>query len=101
MAFDQGFNPAFGSGTVNSVSAVSATASVNSGCQTLCLTNLGSEPCYVNVGDSSEGVTATTADYCVPGYAQVVIRKFQDYDQIAFVTAANTSSLHVIAGNGV
>ena len=92
------FNPAYTQGQTLSVTTTSAPLTIGRGSMSLCLTNLGNQPVYVRV--STGTVAATTADYPVMPLAQVTITKSQDMDTLSAITAASTSSLHVIAGEG-
>lgn len=94
----QTFNPAYTQGQTLSVTTTSAPLTIGRGSMSLCLTNLGNQPVYVRV--STGTVAATTADYPVMPLAQVTITKSQDMDTLSAITAASTSSLHVIAGEG-
>jgi len=92
------FNPRYGSGVTVAPGVASASSALPVGDKSVCLTNLGSVTCFVRVGAS--GVVATAADYTVPPSAQVVITKFQDHSDIAYITAAGTASLHIMTGEG-
>lgn len=94
-----GFYPRYGTGSIESVTDSSASETIETQTESLCLTNLGATVCYVRTGVSS--ATATTADYPVPGYAQVVIRINPDHDTVAYITASGTTSLHIMVGSGV
>lgn len=99
MAFNTSpFAPGFGHGIVLSATASSANAEINAQSQTLCLTNLGTDVCYIKLSETSTDA-ATTADYPVPGGAQVTISKNRDYSRIAYISAVGTS-LHVMPGEG-
>jgi len=92
------FNPTFGTGSIEAVTNSSATEDIETGVvvESLCLTNLGATVCYVRTGVDS--ATATTADYPVPGYAQVIIKKNPGHNKLAYITESGTTSLHVITG---
>lgn len=93
------FSPAFGSGSVVTPSGTSAQISLGkNNTQTVCLTNLGGNVCYVRLGESGT-VTATTSDYPVPPNSQVVITKSVDQVTLAHISAAGTT-LHVMTGSG-
>ena len=98
MAVVQTFNPAYGGGTTISVTSTSSAVLRGYGSASLCLTNLGNQPVYVRVSKGT--VAATTADYPVMPLAQVTITKDVDMDTVNAITAASTSSLHVIPGEG-
>ena len=94
------FNPAWGSGTTASVTASSGNSLRGLGSKSLCLTNLGTDVAYVRTGVGS-GTTATTADYPVLPGSQVSITKGMDDNYVAYICAATEStSLHIMAGEG-
>ena len=97
---EQTFAPAYGQGVVvASVTTTSAASAVGFGAKSLVVTNTGStNAVYLRTGIST--AVATTADYCLMPNAQVSISKPQDHTHIAYITAASTSSLHVIPGEG-
>lgn len=90
------FYPTFGTGSIESVTDSSATEDIETGVESLCLTNLDSTACYVRTAVDS--ATATTADYAIPGNTQVVIRKNPSHNKLAYITASGTTSLHVMTG---
>lgn len=93
------FNPRYGAGVTVAPGTSSASTLIGRGSKSVCLTNLDSSVvCYVRVGAGS--ATATTADYPVPGGAQVVITKDQDQDYVAYITSSGTGSLHILPGEG-
>lgn len=92
------FAPSYGNGTVVSAGAVSANAAISIKSQTLCLTNLGSGVCYIRLSEDASD-TASTADYPLPGGAQVSITKPYDYNRIAYISADGTD-LHILPGEG-
>lgn len=95
------FNPAWGKGVTVTPGVASARTSIDplGRSDSVCLTNLSSVTCYIRTGNSS--AVATAADYPVPANSQVTIRKDQYDTHIAYITAAGTSSLHVIIGDGM
>lgn len=92
------FSPSYGNGTIVSPGAASANAAIPVKSQTLCLTNLGANVCYIRLSEDASA-TATTADYPLPGGAQVTITKPYDYNRIAHISASGTS-LHILPGEG-
>jgi len=100
MSFNQTFAPAYGQGVVvASVTTTSAVSTVGVGSKSLVITNTGdTNAIYLRTGLSD--AVATTADYCLMPGAQVSISKPQDHTHVAYITAASTSSLHVIPGEG-
>jgi len=99
MAFNTSpFAPGYGHGAVLTATATSANAAIDAASQTLCLTNLGSAVVYIKLSEDSTD-TASTADYPIPGGAQVSITKNRNYNRIAYISADGTS-LHVLPGEG-
>ena len=92
------FSPSFGNGQTIAVTTSSASAAIGVASDELVLTNLTSEPVYVRTGDSA--AVATAADYCVGDKGQITIRKLRSHTHVAVLTAAGTSDLHVIPGEG-
>jgi hypothetical protein len=100
MELDRTFNPRYGSGQTLSVTDTSAQVTFGQGNFAVCLTNLGADVCYVRIGRGT--VTATTADYPVLPLSQVSISKSLDDSVLAAVCGAGDStSLHIIAGEGI
>jgi hypothetical protein len=97
---EQTFAPAYGQAVVvASVTTTSAASAVGLGSKSLVITNTGdTNAIYLRTGLST--AVATTADYCLMPSAQVSISKPQDHTHIAYITAASTSSLHAIPGEG-
>jgi hypothetical protein len=97
---EQTFAPAYGQGVVvASVTTTSARSLVGFGAKSLTVTNTGdTNAVYLRTGDVT--AVATTADYCLMPGAQVSISKPQDHSYVAYITAASTSSFHVIPGEG-
>lgn len=91
------FQPTYGKGQVVTPAAGSANITIGKGNKNLALTNLGAAVCYVRVGTGAQ--TATTADYPIPPGGQVVIRKAEDDDSLAHISATGTT-LSVIPGEG-
>jgi hypothetical protein len=101
MASMATFSPIWGSGATVSVTATSGNSLRGFGSKSVCLTNLGDKTAYVRTGRHS-GVAATTADYPVLPGSQVTITKPQDDDYVAYICAATeTTSLHVMFGEGL
>ncbi len=98
MAVDATFAPSYTKGVTVAPGVASASTTIGAGSKSLCLTNLSTVVCYVRV--SSVSASATTADYPVPAGAQVTISKPQDDGIVSYITAAGTSSLHIIPGEG-
>lgn len=96
MAVDRTFQPSYGSGAVVTPAAGSANVTIPAG-KSLCLTNLGTNVCYIRVGQTSQ--TATTADYPVPPGMQVIVTKDDRDVNMAHISAAGTT-LHYMVGEG-
>ena len=90
--------PAYGSGQTVTPAAGAATITLTPGSKQLILTNLGTNPCYVRVGQTTVA-NASTSDYPVPAGAQVVISKAMADDKLSHISAAGTT-LHVMNGEG-
>jgi hypothetical protein len=101
MELDRTFNPAYGSGQTLSVTATSQQVTFGRRSRAVTLSNLGSSVAYVRI--ATEGAaTATTADYPVLPNTQVSISKGEDSSVLAAVCAATqTTTLHIIAGEGI
>ena len=91
------FSPAYARGIIVLPGAASASATITGNSQTLCLTNLGANVCYIRMSDVA--APATTADYPIPGGAQVTITKPREYGLLTHISAAGTT-LHIIPGEG-
>lgn len=98
MAVDIAFTPAFGSGQVVTPTAASASISIDGNAQSVCLTNLGVNVCYVRTAATS--ATATTAGYPVPAGTQCVITKPDGHNVLSHISALGTT-LHVMTGEGL
>lgn len=98
MSVLETFNPSYGAGITVAPGIASAASTIGVGRKSLCLTNLGAVVCYVRVGMA--GIAASDADYPVPVGGQVSITKDQDHTTIAYITAAGSTSLHIIPGEG-
>lgn len=90
--------PGYGTGQTLTPGAAAATATLTIGSKQLILTNLGTNPCYVRIGQTTVA-NASTSDYPVPAGAQVVISKSMADDKLSHISAAGTT-LHVINGEG-
>lgn len=89
--------PGYGTGQTVTPGAAAATVTLTIGSKQLILTNLGTNPCYVRVGQSV--ANASISDYPVPAGAQVVISKAQGDNQLSHISAVGTT-LHVMNGEG-
>ena len=101
MELDRTFNPTYGSGQTLSVTDASQQVTFGLRNRAVTLTNLGVNVAYVRVGISGT-LTATTADYPVLPGTQVSVSKSADSGVLAAVcAAAQTTTLHIIAGEGI
>lgn len=91
------FFPQYGTGAIVTPAAASATAAIQKGTKNIILTNGGLNVCYVKIGTS--GITASTADFPVLAGTQVTLSKNEDFDTIAYISAAGTT-LHIMNGEG-
>lgn len=98
MAVEARFAPRYGSAVIPTATTTSASNTIGKGSKTLCLTNLGTEACYVRVSFGAS--TATSADFVMPGNTQHYISKDQDADTVSYVAASTTTSLHIMPGEG-
>lgn len=97
MTIKAPFQPSYTLGQVVAPAAAAASITIGAGSKQLCLTNLGSNICYVRVGTGT--IAATTADMAVPPGVQITISKAQDDSVLSHISALGTS-LHVIPGEG-
>lgn len=94
----QPFNPTYASGqTVTPAASSAAAADLQPGRQ-VCLTNLGTNVCYVRIGAAA--AAATAADYPVPPGSQVTITKDHDHTKCATISPLGTT-LHIMVGLGL
>jgi hypothetical protein len=101
MELDRTFNPAYGSGQTLSVTDASQQVTFGRRSRAVTLSNLGLNVAYVRIGLDGT-VTATAADYPVLPGTQVSISKGADSSVLAAVcAAAQTTTLHIIAGEGI
>ena len=100
MELDRTFGPKYGSGQTLSVTATSQSVTFGANNWAVTLTNLGSSVAYVRIGNGT--IAATTADYPVLPLTQVSLSKNYDDDKLAVIcAAAQTTSLHIIQGEGI
>ena len=91
------FIPNYGSGVTLTAGAASLTTPLNADSKSICITNLGSNVAYVRIGGSAS--VATTADYPVLPFSQVILTKVMMHDTLAYISASG-ASLHVMNGEG-
>lgn len=93
------FSPAWGKAILQTATTTSTAYEIDTNFRdSLVVTNAGTQIVYVRTGDST--VTATAADYLVLSLTQISLTKFKDHTHIALLSAAATSAVHVIAGEG-
>lgn len=91
------FGQRLGSNQVVSPAAASASVNVNPQDKAVRLVNTGTNVCYVRIGTGAQ--TATTADIPVRGESEVIIRKLDGADTVAYISAAGTT-LNIATGEG-
>ena len=100
MANDITFGPHYGSGQTVAPGAASATSTFNGkGNKSVVLTNLDAVTVFVRIGNADLG-DASAADYPVLAGTQVSISKADEHDNISYIAASGTGSLHFMAGDG-
>ena len=95
--FNNQFSQRLGSNQVVSPGAASASVNVNPHDKAVRLVNSGNGICYVRIGTGVQ--TATTADIPVRAASEVIIRKLDGADTIAYISAAGTT-LNIATGEG-
>lgn len=106
MSLLKSFQPVYGAGITETASTSSnqytldaATKRSGGGSKAACVTNQGvTNGVYFRIGAGT--ITATDTDYYLPPGAQVVVSKAETDDQIAFLSAASTSPVHAVPGEG-
>lgn len=94
------FIPTYGTGVTVSPGAVSGSTAISASAPAVVVTNLSSTiVSYLRIGQGAQ--TATTADYPVLPGTQVSLSKLRGEDTVAYITAASTGSLHIMAGRGM
>lgn len=91
------FNPAYTSGQTVTPAAAAASINVNAVSKNVCLTNLGTNVCYVRLSDVA--ISATIADYPIPAGAQMVVTKQDGHFILSHISPSGTT-LHVMTGEG-
>jgi uncharacterized protein (DUF849 family) len=97
MAYVNQFSPGVGANQVVTPAAASASVTVNSQSKAVRLVNSGAGICHVRVGTGAQ--TATTADLPVRANSEVIIRKADGNNTVAYISAAGTT-LHIQTGEG-
>lgn len=91
------FSQRLGSNQVVSPAAVSASVDVNPQDKAVRLVNSGANICYVRIGGGAQ--TATTADVPVRPLSEIIIRKSDGADTVAYISALGTT-LNIATGEG-
>lgn len=91
------FNPSYTQGQIVTPAAGAASVTINAQSKQVCLTNLGSNICYVRVGTGA--FSATTADYPIAPLMQQVVTKADGDDKVSYISAGGTT-LHIMPGGG-
>lgn len=91
------FSQRVGSNQVVTAGAASGSISLNPQDKAVRLVNSGTNVCYVRIGQGSQ--TATVADIPVRGSSEVIIRKADGADTLAYISATGTT-LNVATGEG-
>lgn len=97
MTVKSPFIPHRGTNQVVSPAAASASVDIPAGTKSVRFANSGSNICYVRIGAGT--VTASTADSPVLAGTSLILGKFQDDDQVAYISAAGTT-LNIQPGEG-
>lgn len=99
MSIQASFNPNYGAGVTVAPTSTAASLTLPNKTKSVLLTNLGlSVTVYVRI--SSDGSTATVADYPLLPATQVTLSKSDDDLTVSYVTSSGTGSLHVMPGEG-
>ncbi len=91
------FGQRLGSNQVVTPAVASASVNVNPQDKAVRLVNTGLNVCYVRIGTGAQ--TATTADIPVRAASEVIIRKLDGADTVAYISAAGTT-LNIATGEG-
>lgn len=97
MTIHSPFIPARGQNQVVTPAAASANVTVGKGNKSIRFSNSGASICYVRIGTGAQ--TATTADTPVLAGTSVVLGKFQDDDNVGYISAVGTT-LNIQPGEG-
>lgn len=97
MAVRAAFQPNYTVGQVLTPAAAAVSVSIDPQAKAICLTNLGSNLCYVRVGTGT--FSATTTDYPVPPGTQQIISKADGDNVLSHISASGTT-LHIVTGEG-
>ena len=93
----QPFTPAYGTNQVVTPGAVSAQVAIGKSDLSVRLVNTGANVCYVKIGTGT--LTASTADLPVRSASEVIVRKADGHDALAYISAAG-ATLNIQTGCG-
>lgn len=93
----QPFCASRGANQVVTPAAASASVAINANAKSVRLVNSGAGICYVRIGTGAQ--TATTADIPVRLGSEVIVRKGDGEDTLAYISAAGTT-LNIQTGEG-
>lgn len=91
------FFPHRGANQVVTPAAASASVTVEKHAHAIRFVNSGANICSVRIGTGSQ--TATTADTPIRAGSEVILRKADGEDTVAYISAAGTT-LHIQTGEG-
>lgn len=91
------FNPRRGANQVVTPAAGSASVNIDPLSKSVRLVNSGANICYVRIGNGAQ--TATTADIPVRAASDVIVRKSETDDTLAYISATGTT-LNIQTGEG-
>lgn len=91
------FCPQRGANQTVSPAAASASVTVEEHAHAVRFVNSGANICYVRIGEGAQ--TATTADTPVRAGSEVILRKADGEDTVAYISAAGTT-LGIQTGEG-
>lgn len=91
------FIPNYGTGVTLAAGASALNTPIHEDAKSVCITNLGANVAYVKMGNSSS--VATTSDYPVLPFTQVVLTKVPGHTTLSYISASG-ASLHVMTGEG-
>lgn len=97
MTIHAPFNPARGQNQVVSPAAGSANVTIGKGNKSIRFVNSGANICYVRIGTGAQ--TATTSDTPILPNSSVILSKWQDDDNVGYISAAGTT-LNLQPGEG-
>lgn len=97
MSLLEPFIPNYGTGVTLTAGASALNTPVHEDAKNICITNLGANVAYVKMGSSS--AVATTADYPILPFSQVVLTKVAGLNTLSYISASG-ATLHVMTGQG-